>query len=269
MVHLGHGLGFGMPLGVGVHHAGHVLPNGHRLGTNRHSQEGRAVVRPFSPKGRRPAAVVPSDEPLGDDHLRRCQRLAKRRPCVPQSGFVHPRVPVRSGSAHRLAHVPPYRVQPLGRTPSRHQGGAGQFPGRHKRIVRGFGEAVVLGRLGFLPRRLERALEPIGHVEAKFRRHVKVRLHNVVPTSFLLGASSAPHLFQGVGGFSHRRNHHHSLFLGAQVVRQKLTHPADGRGVLHRGAAKLVGGTWDVLNHALQSWMARATSPNLRRSIGR
>ena len=71
MVHLGAGLGFWMPLGVGVHHAGHVLPKGHRLGPDRHSQEGRAVVRPFSPKGRRPAAVVPSNEPLGDDHLRR------------------------------------------------------------------------------------------------------------------------------------------------------------------------------------------------------
>ena len=118
-------------------------------------------------------------------------------------------------------------------------------------------------------RRLEHASEPIGHVEAEFRGHVEVRLHDVAPTSFLLGARTAPHLLQGVRGFPHRRNHHHGLFPRAQVVLQELAHPEVGRGVLHRGAAKLVGGTWDLLSHALQSWTARATSPNLRRSIGR
>ena len=161
--------------------------------------------------------------------LRPPARAGAVRRCAPSG--AHPTTPRQAPGPH--TKPPPRWCWPIPRP----------TPRRRTR----FSKAVALGQLGFLPRRLEHALKPVGHVEAKIRRHVKVRLHNVAPTSFLLGTRTAPHLFQGVGGFSHRRNHHHGLLFGAQVVRQKLTHPADGRGVLHRGAAKLVGGTWDLL----------------------
>ena len=59
----------GVTLGVGVHHAWDVFPNGHARGTHRHSKKGSAVIGAFPPQRARAAVGVSPDEALGDHHV--------------------------------------------------------------------------------------------------------------------------------------------------------------------------------------------------------
>ena len=159
MVDEWHGLGIWVALGIGVHHARNVFPNGDLFGTRGHGEQCRTVIGPFSAEGRGFAIFVPTNESLRHHNLTAgvVQRFAQGLPCQMQGGFIDPGKPVGAVGGNGLSNVPPNSRFSHGLQPCVDQGGAGQFSRRHQGVVgHGLVQDVTLrfGSIGLMPARL-------------------------------------------------------------------------------------------------------------------
>ena len=252
MVDEWHGLGIWVALGIGIHHARNVFPNGDLFGA---VATASAALGPFSAEGRRCAIFVPTNESL------RRQFDGRRRSTKLRAGTVLPNArwilsfgqtcgPWVEMVCQRPTKQPIHRWLAAMRGPIVLANSPAATRASRPRPCPGPHPPLWIHRphASTTPSVPPSGLTPLE--EGQGLGHLHMGRHTRVPQIPSLRRISLPHGLEGVGGLAHRRDHNHRRPLGIQVLNQQRANASDGVGVADRGSSKPCGWNnslcWDL-----------------------
>ena len=234
--------GVGENLRIGVQHAVHVLPHGHRLGVEDIGHHGRRVVRAFAPQRGGRTVGRTADKALSDKDILDAlgQRALQQRS---RSFDIDPGVLVTLLGEETAAHVDP-AVRHSGIVEIlRDNRRRDQLAEGHDRIVPQLGVGGFVNRFhGHALQLVEERIDPFELFMAAPQIVDDARM--VLPQRgdmlhgelFVALLKSFEHLFERVGRLAHGRNDDEEILL----VVDNLAQVAHSVGITHRRTAKFV-----------------------------